>query len=227
LALVMTPQGATSSYQALWTMYVNGSAVATLTAAQGAQYPMPIYRNDAYIGGSDWTDAPVAGLFDEFRVYNYPLTATQVSGLAAVYGFGFSSSTSSPVVPTGATSSVSPTVAPTSAAAATSQPPSSTASPPPTSSSSSSLTGGAIAGIVIGCVVGVALILLLCIAIFLSGRRSKKGEDMTASSGKDQYGNRAGGGYDTMEASTAEPSNVVNPADVEMTDMETHGGHHE
>jgi len=47
---------------------------------------MPIYRNDAYIGGSDWTDAPVAGLFDEFRVYNYALTSSQVSGLAGVYG---------------------------------------------------------------------------------------------------------------------------------------------
>jgi len=46
------------------------------------------------------------------------------------------------------------------------------------SSSSKSLSGGAIAGIVIGCVVGVALLAVLCFFFVLSGSRSSKSSKM-------------------------------------------------
>jgi len=45
---------------------------------------------------------------------------------------------------------------------------------PPSSSSSSTLSGGAIAGIVVGCVVGVCLCLICCIWFVTSYRKSDK-----------------------------------------------------
>ena len=82
VALVFTPQGPTSTYNGTWTAYVNGGLAFTTQVV----YPLPVYRQDSYIGGSDWTDAPISANFDAVRVYNYALQQTEVQGMANKYG---------------------------------------------------------------------------------------------------------------------------------------------
>ena len=288
IALVMTPTGATSAYTSLWQVYVNGQ----LAATGNGQQPMPVYRNDAYIGGSNWMDAPIACYYDEFRVYNYALSATEITGLATVYGVNTysappsappaasSSSSASPTPTTSSTgvasstaaapspTSASPTSAPASSSARQAPPTSSSVVPPPVyvtspssattspsptpsssapspppsisssstgstivvgSSSSSSLSGGAIAGIVIGAVVGAALLCLVCFFAFCFKRSDK--QDQPAESPKrrmEQMGNRVGKGYGQMEHSTAASSMADTTAEHSTVDpgvemAEVHG----
>lgn len=93
IALVMQAVNV-SAASSTWFVYVNGQLLpystqlqtgASLTAFQGANLPLPVARPQSYIGKSDYGDPTLAAVFDAVRVYDYALTATQVSAVAAVY----------------------------------------------------------------------------------------------------------------------------------------------
>ena len=261
IALVMTPAGPTSNYNGTWTAYVNGQVAAVSQPL--IVYPLPVYRQDSYIGGSDWEDLPIKANFDAVRVYNYPLSATEVNALAAKYNLAgpiaaprasssssstaglstaavtssarssssssstggapipfttspsSSSSSSLSIPPTFVSSLPSSSSSSSSSSSAAAQPPITSSSGPGgvvDSSSSSSLSGGAIAGIVIGGVVGLALLALILCLLCGVGRRGKK----SASSGS-ATPNQGTGGYSRSE-DASEPSHVETH-DVEMAEV--------
>ena len=191
----------TTGYTSTWTYYIQGTPVMGSWASNTVGlYPLPITRPYSFLGGSDWADSNAAIAFDAVRVYDYALTAAQVAGLYNLYNLG--SSTGLPVQPTGTTAATTtPSTAPVRASSTSAppvQPISSTGSPSSGGSSSSSLSGGAIAGIVIGCVVGVGL--LLCVLFFFlcaAGRKSKGGNK---GAGSDDHS--GDGRYDHVEPST-------------------------
>ena len=83
-----------SAASATWLVYLNGAllpystqlqAGASLTAFQGANLPLPVVRNQSFIGKSDYGDPDLSAIFDAVRVYDYALSQTQVSALAAAY----------------------------------------------------------------------------------------------------------------------------------------------
>ena len=84
LAVVMQV-ASTATYSANWAVYVNGGLVATLNQSI-ANMPLPIQRNIAYIGQSDWTDPSTPMLVDTVRIYDYTLSGGQVRELASLYG---------------------------------------------------------------------------------------------------------------------------------------------
>ena len=104
IALVMQAVNV-SAASATWYVYVNGALLpystnlqpgASLTAFQGANLPLPVIRNQSYIGKSDYGDPTLSANFDAVRVYDYALTATQVSAVAAVYALNTGYSLPSP-----------------------------------------------------------------------------------------------------------------------------------
>ncbi len=93
IALVMQAVNVAAA-SATWYVYLNGALLpystslqsgATLTAFQGANLPLPVNRPQSYIGKSDYGDPSISAIFDAVRVYDYALTAAQVSAVAAVY----------------------------------------------------------------------------------------------------------------------------------------------
>ncbi|KAI2607623.1 uncharacterized protein GGS25DRAFT_343925 [Hypoxylon fragiforme] len=95
----------------------------------------------------------------------------------------------------------------------------STAAPAPVASTSGSLSGGAIAGIVVGTIAGVALLLLLCFCcivrglwdafagIFGSGRRNRDAERVEIIEERySRRGSRHGSAYGASAAAAARPS---------------------
>jgi len=83
---VMRPQDQYTNYTGFWSFYVNGVQTSQMSAAQGANYPMPVYRMDSYLGASDWSDPTSTVAFDMIRIYDYALTGAQVRGMSNVYG---------------------------------------------------------------------------------------------------------------------------------------------
>ena len=94
MVVVNTPVG--NAGAANWYIYVNGvlenwasplnnGVPVTTVPQQGANYPLPVVRGQSYIGKSDWADPLLAALVDAVRIYDYALSATQVSSLAALY----------------------------------------------------------------------------------------------------------------------------------------------
>ena len=216
VALVFTPQGPTSTYNGTWTAYVNGGLAFTTQVV----YPLPVYRQDSYIGGSDWTDAPISANFDAVRVYNYALQQTEVQGMANKYGLaappsGAQSSSSAPAPSTAVgyvTSSPSTTSSPSVSVISSS----SAGSAGLSSSSSSSLSGGAIAGIVIGAVVGAALVLLVLCFLLGVGRRAKKS---TATDEVPGYAQPSGGYSRSDESAEASQAGTTDEPEVEMGEV--------
>ena len=82
IAVVMLNTDPVTYTNATYTVYVNGMSVATLL---NATLPLPIYRPYSYIAGSDWGDAPAEMALDAFRIYDYALSASQVTALATLY----------------------------------------------------------------------------------------------------------------------------------------------
>jgi len=159
-----------------WIIYVNG--IQTLNSA--GLYPFPLIRIDSFIGGSDWGDTPISATYDVLRVYNYAMPLGSIPALANLYGLN------NGILPT--PSSTGPGVTTTSSSTGTG--PGATT----TSSSSSSLSGGAIAGIVIGSVVG-AILLCAIIFAFCCGARGSKNKSASD-------GNESTGKWDQMEHSS-------------------------
>jgi hypothetical protein len=87
VALVMQPhvQDIHVSLNATFTVYVNGQQV--YCQDEGVNMPLPIYRQDSFLGRSAWTaDQNVVAVYDALRVWDRALTEVQVGNLAAVYG---------------------------------------------------------------------------------------------------------------------------------------------
>ena len=87
-----------TNYTSTWTFYINGQQVtgtyAQLVGTTGGLYPLPISRPFAWLGGSDWADANSALTFDAMRVYDYALSAAQVTSLANIYSLASNNSQS-------------------------------------------------------------------------------------------------------------------------------------
>ena len=112
------------------------------------------------------------------------------SASASIITSSSSSSTAAPAIPSSSSSSSSSTGAVTG------------------SSSSSSLSGGAIAGIVIGSVVGAALLCVICIALFMF-RSGKRGESVTKGSTGSGYNSQRDNSVVEMQDTTTEPSQMA------------------
>ena len=82
VAVVMQPTNM-AVYNGTWTVYVNGQQVAQITQAT---YPMPTYRDQSFIGASDYQDPNAAAVYDAVRVYDQALTQSQVQLMAQQYG---------------------------------------------------------------------------------------------------------------------------------------------
>ena len=163
-----------SNYSAVWQVYVNGQLV---LSDPFALFPLPVYRPLSYLAGSDYYNANAIYMLDAFRVYDYALQQPTITSLANLYNPSSSTGGAAP-----------PVVAVSSSSGAASQPAVSSSAPSSFSSSgaaqsgtgggggSSGLSNGAIAGIVIGSVVGALLILALCFFIVVRGRDRSKGD---------------------------------------------------
>jgi hypothetical protein len=69
-----------------WSYPLTSGAPMTTSPLQGANYPQPVYRPMSYIGKSNWGDPVLAAVVDAVRIYDYALSASQVSALAGLYG---------------------------------------------------------------------------------------------------------------------------------------------
>jgi len=202
------------TYTAQWTAYVNG----VQSVSTPGLFPLPIVRDFAFLGGSDWADANLIAVYDVVRVYDYALNASTVATLASQYLTAPPPPiSSSGVVSPSSSAAAAPTssVSPQQSSAPTSSPVTFTTSSPTLvggGSSSSSLSGGAIAGIVIGGVVGV---LLLCSLLFFfcTSRGKKQNKSMEGGEGAGGEGS-----YDHVEPSTtsAAGGGETHDAEVEM-----------
>ena len=93
--IMVVMQQAGTAGQANYFIYVNGVQMdhatklvtgAALTPIQGAAMPLSVWRQESYLGKSDWNDAYFMGSIDSIRMYDYALTAAQATALANVYG---------------------------------------------------------------------------------------------------------------------------------------------
>jgi len=136
VVLVVSPVGPNELFGAWWRVYVDGTRT---NRTEMANMPLPVVRDNSYIGSSQWglQDANSMMIVDSFRIYDQALSAQQIAALARDLN-----SNNPTVVP-------EPDLPP---------PAGGNGENPSGSSSSSSLGGGAIAGIVIGSVVGAAIL---------------------------------------------------------------------
>ena len=162
--------------------YANG---VLYTAEFNFQYPPAVPRQSAWLGRSGWTannDANFTASLDLFSVYDVALSDAQVASLHQQNFKGLSVQWGTPA---GGGSSAS------------------------SGSSSSSLSNGAIAGIVIGSVVGAAVLLVTCWAFLRTASRGSKRSGST--------------GYDNHKDVSQVRSNSANSR-MEEGDMETETG---
>ena len=82
LAVVMAPTNL-ALYTGTITVYLNGQQVASQTSAA---YPLPTYRDQSYIGASDYQDPNAQATYDAVRVYDQALSQSQVQQMAQQYG---------------------------------------------------------------------------------------------------------------------------------------------
>jgi hypothetical protein len=157
-----------SNYSAAWQVYVNGQLV---LSDPFALFPLPVYRPLSYLAGADYYNANAIYMLDAFRIYDYALQPSTITQLAALYAV--SNVPSSTSVSGGAAigSSSSGGVQPSVVSSSSSGGSQSRGG----GGGSSGLSNGAIAGIVIGSVVGAILILAVCFFIVVRGRDSGKG----------------------------------------------------
>jgi len=194
----MRPIPPFSTYGAVYSVWVNG--VLFNETSTNVMMPFPVYRHQSYLGASAWAHDPNAKVyFDALRIYDKHLTPAQVASLAALYG-------ASPP-PQASTGSNQQTRTSSSSSGTT-------VVPGTDSSSSSSLSGGAIAGIVIGSIAGAAILCALIFCFLFSGRSSKNNSSKDADN---NYGNNANNKYGQMEAST---TSAARGDDVELAHVE-------
>ena len=153
---VISPPLANSNGQlANYFTYVNGQLY---TSVNQVQYPPALPRVNSFLGRSGWSaDNYFTGEIDTINIYSTSLSDTQIYNLyTAAMGITSTPSTSTGGGGGGGGSGGS-------------------------SSSSSSISGGAIAGIVIGSLVGVLLLCLLLWCAFAAGTATRVKKDKTNS----------------------------------------------
>ena len=86
LALVMQPTNL-ATYAGSMTIYMNGQMVLTSSDPTMINYPVPTYRDQTYIGASDYNgNANAQATFDAVRIYDQALTQSQLQAMAQQYG---------------------------------------------------------------------------------------------------------------------------------------------
>ena len=85
LALVLQPTN-TAVYAGAMTVYVNGQVAVASSDPTIVCYPVPTYRDQTYLGASDYQDPNAAATFDAVRIYDQALSQTQVQLMAQQYG---------------------------------------------------------------------------------------------------------------------------------------------
>jgi len=68
----------TISTDGTWKLYINGALSGTDT---GQPVPAYVYRTNAWLGKSEWGDAPFNGWMDEFRIYKSVLGSSDITAL--------------------------------------------------------------------------------------------------------------------------------------------------
>jgi len=189
VVLVVSPVGPNELFGAWWRVYVDGTRT---NRTEMANMPLPVVRDNSYIGSSQWglQDANSMMIVDSFRIYDQALSAQQIAALARDLN-----SNNPTVVP-------EPDLPP---------PAGGNGENPSGSSSSSSLGGGAIAGIVIGSVVGAAILCAIIFCFCLTGAHSKG-----SSKSFEESGPKNTSGYGEMEHS--QQSHVTGDDEIEMGD---------
>ena len=160
-SITSNTQNTNWGWRASYAIYVNGVQSAVANASM-ANFPLPIYRQNAYIGKSNWqADANALAVYDALRVYDYAVDPSAIPYLAQSYGCysGYLSSTGAALAPPVNTQSNGG------------------------GGGSSGLSGGAIAGIVIGSVVGAALLLVVVFFVCCRGGGGEK--KMSSGTGRD------------------------------------------
>lgn len=206
IAVVMQPHGPSDRFKALWKVYVDG----TLVYANADQnMPLPVIRENSYIGASQWgnQDRKCMMTVDALRIYDKALTVAQIQSLARQYGH---TPTPSPVQEP-PLEPVLPPLDPNSGGGGVTPPGPGTSD----SSSSSSLSGGAIAGIVIGCIVGAAVLCVILFCVCAGGNRYGRGGKSSSSDPDAMKGNV---GYGQMEHSQ---QTGASEDEIEMGETET------
>ena len=100
ITLVMQPTNM-ATYAGSWSIYVNGALIVTASDPTMITYPVPTYRDQSYIGASDYSYDPNAqATYDAVRIYDQALCQQQVQKMAQQYGL-----LSVPLVSTGCSSS--------------------------------------------------------------------------------------------------------------------------
>lgn len=78
---------------ATWTLYINRVVKETITSSNYTNYesigvspnhPSILVRSSNYIGKSNWVDPSFKGSIDEFKMYNYPLSQTEINELYTI-----------------------------------------------------------------------------------------------------------------------------------------------
>jgi len=189
-----------------------------LSNSASAQYYIEyVSRQYGFLGRSSWNDQAFMGEYDLFRVYSVALNQAQVQSLY-VQAMGpspfpsTSSTGSSPSTSQSSSSSAASTIINRSSSSSSTAG-SSNGGGSVSSGGGSGLSGGAIAGIVIGSVVGAALLCGICIFVILGGRRSKKAST-------EGQGDRASGRYNEHDDAISSVGQSTHDDGVEMQETE-------
>ena len=85
LAVVLQPTNM-QLYTGAMTVYLNGQVVLASSDPTMITYPVPTYRDQTYIGASDYQDPNAMATYDAVRVYDQALSQRQVQLMAQQYG---------------------------------------------------------------------------------------------------------------------------------------------
>jgi len=85
IAVVMQPTNM-AVYAGSMAIYVNGQLILSSADPKLINYPVPTYRDQTYIGASDYQDANAQAVYDAVRIYDQALSQRQVQLMAQQYG---------------------------------------------------------------------------------------------------------------------------------------------
>jgi len=85
LTIVLQPTNM-QLYTGSMTIYLNGQVVVASSDPTLVTYPVPTYRDQTYIGASDYANSNAIATYDAVRVYDQALSQMQVQLMAQQYG---------------------------------------------------------------------------------------------------------------------------------------------
>ena len=81
-AVAVFSSPAFNTYASTLTVFINGVQVGTVSPYP---FPLPVYRPYSFLGGGDYNNPNLPLVLDAFRIYDYALSTTQVTGLSGLY----------------------------------------------------------------------------------------------------------------------------------------------